>query len=224
MLRFLLFSMPPAAFMKINLVRFAGMAVFLAAGQIVLGSVNGETTPYDGIAGRNVFRLSTPPVSSAPATNSETKTTLRLTGLMRVSGQRPRAFFSCVGSDQKEAYYSLCEGDRDGSLELIRIVEEKGAAEVLHEGKRMTVALKEMPLLAPASVDESGLPKTLANLLSADQRSQLLAALPTMSSGQIEALEEDAKLGRVRMIRTLPPRRPATLPPSIASQGEINQE
>ena len=102
--------------------------------------------PYEIIVDRNVFRLTTPPVVTDTTPDPALSLpTVKLTGIIKTSGEPLRALFVSIPKDPKEqtAYFNLREGERDGTLELVKILEDKEAADVINSGTPATVMLKD---------------------------------------------------------------------------------
>jgi len=109
-----------------------------------------ETTnsnPYAAIIARNVFRLQPPPPPPTPTNNDPTNiaSSLKLTGFIKIEGLPLRAMFVNTPKDPKieSTYYSLCEGEREGPLSILKLNEEKEFAEVMNSGEKLVIWLKD---------------------------------------------------------------------------------
>jgi hypothetical protein len=199
-------SLPRPAFRGLAFQLFSFLAVFVAGVcPSVLANANAddagdESNPYRAIMERNAFRLvATPVVLPAASNNPAPQTTIRLTGLLRISGERTHALFARVGKDPKDVvYFNLCESERDGTLELIKILEDQGGAEVIHEGQRETVWLNkgENSPSEPTETPASPVPEVLANVLTASELAGIEDVWPEMSKGQQDAMVEAARTGK----------------------------
>lgn len=112
--------------------------------------------PYSVITSQNAFRLVPAPPPPAPVAPPDpvTQANIKLTGLVQVAGQRPRAMFVSTPKNPKDiAYYNLSEGERQDNLELVKILDSQEAAEVINAGMRVTIYLKDSkPVVAPGAV------------------------------------------------------------------------
>lgn len=105
------------------------------------------SNPYAAILARNVFRLV--PVPPPPAVTNKTDEpligTLRMTGLLRFPGKPYKVLFVDTPKDPKAeaTYYTLSEGEKEGQLEVVKLMQDKEAAEVIHAGTRLTLYLKD---------------------------------------------------------------------------------
>jgi hypothetical protein len=101
--------------------------------------------PYGVITDRNVFRLTEPPAPAPPPPDVNLPV-IKMTGLVKATGEAPRALFMSVPKDPKEAtaFFNLGEGERQDRLEVIKINEAEESAEVINAGTRTTLSLKEM--------------------------------------------------------------------------------
>ena len=130
------------------------------------------------------------------------ETDLKLTGLMRFAGERPRALFASVGKDPKSTeYFNLSEGEHSGRMELVKVLEDQEGAEVILSGIKMTVWLKDsIPVSTMVATERArptnAIPPVVGASLSAIQRSQLAEAWPVMSAGQRADMLADAQAGR----------------------------
>ena len=110
-------------------------------------TLSDPSNPYAAILARNVFRLV--PVPPPPAQTNKTDEpligTLRMTGFLRFPGMPYKALFVDTPKDPKveATYFTLSEGESDGQLEVLKLMQDKEAAEVIHAGTRLTVYLKD---------------------------------------------------------------------------------
>ncbi len=217
-----------------------GVALFVVLAQAVLlaGTVRASDEGandgnfYSVITERNAFHLvPAPPPPAAPTTESKAPEagTIKLTGLMRVAGEQPQALFVSATKDPKGvSYFNLREGEREGALELVRILEDEGGAEVILAGNRQILMLKDnkptgSPLPVVSKPELPALPPALAKTLSGGQMDQLTGSWLVMSEGQKEALLADAEAGRpIRVPRVTGPahKRQASAEP----QDETSQQ
>lgn len=100
--------------------------------------------PYAIITNRNVFQLTEPPKPVEPSPEL-TVPTIKMTGLVKMSGQPTHALFVSAPKDPKEqiVYFNLAEGERQDALEVVKILENEEAAEVINSGTKMTIKLKD---------------------------------------------------------------------------------
>ncbi len=102
----------------------------------------GTGNPYAIIVNRNVFRLIPPP---PPIAEKEPPPPVRLTGFLKTSGHPARALFVSIAQKPKDTvYYDLCEGECAGILQVIKIREAQNSAEIIYEGKQMTIVLTDV--------------------------------------------------------------------------------
>ncbi len=106
------------------------------------GATNGN--PYTLVVSRNVFHLNPQPPPPAAPTNTVVAGTIKLTGLIKSTGEPIRALFVNVAKEATNTtFYNLAEGERDRELELVKIHEDQEMAEVIHNGTHLTVMLKD---------------------------------------------------------------------------------
>jgi hypothetical protein len=119
-----------------------------------------DTSPYAMIVARNVFRLNPLPPPPPPATNdpaSAAISPLKLTGLFR-SGNTPlRALLANTPANATNTvYYNLAEGERQDTLEIIKIHEAEESVDVLYAGARSTILLKDSKPASTATAPGPG--------------------------------------------------------------------
>ena len=102
------------------------------------------TNPYAFISQRNIFHLNPlppPPPAEVPKPDLPV---IKLSGFFKV-GSVTRALFFSVPKDKKErpTYYSLCEGQGQGILKVLKINAAAGAVQILNSGAAATLTLKD---------------------------------------------------------------------------------
>jgi hypothetical protein len=118
------------------------------------------TNPYAFISQRNVFHLNPlppPPPAEVPKPDLPV---IKLSGFCKV-GTVTRALFSSVPKDKKErpTYYSLCEGQGQGILKVLKINAAAGAVQILNSGEAATLTLKD-DTLKPGSEPPTQMART----------------------------------------------------------------
>jgi hypothetical protein len=111
---------------------------------IAIVAAAATTNPYAIISQRNVFHLNPlppPPPGEVPKSDLPV---IKLSGFYKV-GTVTRALFSSVPKDKKErpTYYSLCEGQGQGILKVLKINAAAGVVQILNSGEAATLTLKD---------------------------------------------------------------------------------
>jgi hypothetical protein len=109
-----------------------------------LAEADDASDPYKIIAERNVFHLNPMPIPPPPVPPKVELPTIKFSGWFRV-GRVTKALFCTLPKDKKEtpSYYDLCEGEKAGFLELVKIRYDQGEVDVINSGVAMTLSLKE---------------------------------------------------------------------------------
>ena len=122
-----------------------------AAGPFVPITDNSDdaSNPYAIISDRNVFHLNPIPPAPVAEPPKEELPIVKLSGFFRV-GHETRALFCALPRDKKQdpSYYNLSEGEKAGSLEVVKIHYDKGVVDVVNSGTSMTLSLKDDGLAA----------------------------------------------------------------------------
>lgn len=138
-----------------------------------------NSNPYSAIIARNVFGLQPPPPPAEPTNNDPTKvaSTLKLTGFIKIEGLPLKAMFVNTPKDPKmePTYYSLCEGEREGALSILKLNEQKEFAEVMNEGEKLVVWLKDSkPTNSPSAGPQKGMPPQHVNTVTQGPRDPIV--------------------------------------------------
>lgn len=121
-----------------------------------LAEADDSSDPYKIIAERNVFHLNPTPIPPPPVPPKIELPTIKFSGWFRV-GRVTKALFCTLPKDKKEtpSYYDLCEGEKAGFLELVKIRYDQGEVDVINSGVAMTLSLKDDSLVS--APEKSGL-------------------------------------------------------------------
>lgn len=124
---------------------FVQPGFFVLLGAFIGSGAAWATIPekYQTIIDRNSFGLNPPVLVEPTPTPVIPPSDIKLTGFTQMSGQH-KAYFVIQSKDAKEPprYVSLAEGDKEGALELIKISEKEGEAQVKNTGVEMVLSLK----------------------------------------------------------------------------------
>jgi hypothetical protein len=114
------------------------------------------TGPYAVISERNMFHLNPVPPEAGPEPPKVELPVVKFSGFFRV-GTVTKALFCSLPKDKKEepTYYNLCEGEKSGILEVVKIHFEKGEVEIVNSGVAMTLALKDDSLAGKQEPSEN---------------------------------------------------------------------
>ncbi|HZM03929.1 MAG TPA: hypothetical protein VFC44_13035 [Candidatus Saccharimonadales bacterium] len=126
---------------------------------VATDTVADPANPYFVISERNVFHLNPIPPPPEPEKPKQDLPVIKISGFVKV-GNSSKALFSSTSKDKKDLpiYYSLSEGEKQGFLELVKIDRDKGEAEIINSGVKMTLNLKDDTLKDTISAPPAGGP------------------------------------------------------------------
>jgi len=116
--------------------------ICFSAGVALAGSQPLDGNPYAKIVVRNIFGLK-PPIPPQSTEPKSPPAKLILTGITTILGNK-RALISAIppargGQSSKEEFYMLCEGQREGGIEVREINEKAGSVRVDGYGAEVTL-------------------------------------------------------------------------------------
>ena len=116
------------------------------------GKENADDTanPYSVIVERNIFHLGSPPPPPEPEKPKVELPVIKITGFVNIGNQRKVLFEGLPTKDKKEpTYYSLSEGEKSGTLELVKIHPSQDGVDVINDGTPVTLTVKDDSLAPP---------------------------------------------------------------------------
>jgi hypothetical protein len=117
-----------------------------AAGPSVLftGKPDDASNPFAIISERNIFHLNPIPPEPVPEPPKVELPVVKITGFVK-EGRRTRALFCALPKTKNDrpTYFDLSEGEKSGFLQLVKILYDKGQAEIINSGTDMTLNLKD---------------------------------------------------------------------------------
>lgn len=121
------------------------ITLLILLGSFVLVGSLWATIPerYQTIVDRNSFGLNPPVVDTNAPPPPTPPANVKLTGFTKLGGEL-RAYFMILPKDAKEQtqYLSLPEGQREGLLEVVKIMEEESEVLIKNSGTEVTLSLK----------------------------------------------------------------------------------
>ena len=130
-----------------------GLACVALCDVVEAATASSEPEPYKAIPERNVFKLREAPPMQVPSNPPPALPRITLTGITTILGRKIAVLrvqlLSQGGQPGKEESYMLTEGQRDGTIEVLQIDENKGDVKVRNSGTEVMLNIeKDSPKVA----------------------------------------------------------------------------
>jgi hypothetical protein len=135
-----------------------------------------DANHYGAISNRNAFHLSSPPLSAAPEQKVVDVPKLVINGFYKIGGNtRVLLAMPPKGKDDVTKYFNLAAGERDSSVEIVKINAGKGEVEIINSGTRMILSLASNAAVAKVASSETAGGAPPAPDLSAGHKTGVLS-------------------------------------------------
>jgi hypothetical protein len=133
---------PPGWLGRLLLLIGMALATTLAA------AADDPANPYSVIVERNVFHLNPPPPPPEAEKPKVDLPVIKITGFVNI-GNQSKALFVSQPKDKKDepTYYSLAEGEKSGTLELVKIHPGEEGVDIINDGVPATLTVKDNSLV-----------------------------------------------------------------------------
>jgi hypothetical protein len=157
-----------------------------------------EGNAYGVVSNRNLFHLNLPPATTAKDQKAVDVPELILNGFYKV-GNNTRVLLAMPPKDQKDVtkYFNLAPGERDSSVEVVKIDADKGEVEIINSGKRMTLSFVRNSVGAKAAPGQPAGGPTPAAGVPANLQARALSPRALQSAAPLAAAGASASSGNL---------------------------